>query len=282
MPLVAVTVTPNDPALVPTSSVNVAVPVAPDAIVKDDTESLPVKPVGWTVANAKAAVAQADELLFLTLIVQTTEAPAFRELLVLGSEIVTVGLASAQVGAATVNVAVPVPRREVAAALVPVALTVKAPATVPAFSVRVAVPLAPEASPVSDVFENVPVKPAGCTAVRLNEAAEHDEELLFFSVNESAVEPPVARLTAKGERPTVGFAVTQGAAVVMFAVPVPTSIVSVVSVAEETETANVPTAVARCFGKRHRAFGAATASASTRWMTRRVPVWEGCTVVSGL
>ena len=46
VPLVALTVTLYDPAVLLTASVNVAVPVAPEAMLSDEAENVPVKPVG--------------------------------------------------------------------------------------------------------------------------------------------------------------------------------------------------------------------------------------------
>lgn len=113
---------------------------------------------------------------------------------------------------------VPMPFDVLLEAFVPVMLRVKLPALGPAVSVKVAEAVAPEARPVSDTFENAPVKPAGCVADKLNEAAVQADELLFFNVTVKPVEEPEFIETDAGATVTVGFAMVHAAATVILAV----------------------------------------------------------------
>ena len=109
------------------------------------------------VVNKNVAAGQLDELVFLTLTVQVAELPAL--MLPFDWEMETKGFASVQ--PETVKVAVPVPTIPGEVALVPETLTGNVPEEVPACSVSVTEPLAPDAIEVSEVFEKVPLKPCG-------------------------------------------------------------------------------------------------------------------------
>jgi hypothetical protein len=148
----------NVPAPFPAVSVSVAVATAPELMVKEETENLPVEPLGWFAASAKVAAGQPAESGFWTVTVKAVEALAFKE--TAAGEMETTGAASVQ-AAGTLNVAVPVPADAGLVVLVPVTLSENVPAAVPVFTVSVTEPLAPEAMPVTDVFENVPVNPVG-------------------------------------------------------------------------------------------------------------------------
>jgi hypothetical protein len=138
-------------------SASVAVAVAPEAIVKEDVDNLPVNPDGCTDESVNVVSAQLKEFRFFTLTVRFAAEPEFSE--TLEGERVTDG--AARVHVAIVMVAAPVPLSAAFEALVPVTLRVKVPAAAPAFSVNVTELVAPEAMLLTEVFENVPEKPEG-------------------------------------------------------------------------------------------------------------------------
>ena len=207
---VPVTVSVKEPATVPAFSVSVVEALAPDA--RELTEvfkNVPVNPAGCADVRLKLVEAHAAELLFFTVTVKAVDPPG--TMLVVPGVMVTPGIASEHT-AATVIFVEPVPNAvEPVAVSVAVTESAKVPAVAPAVSVRVAEPAAPPAS-VSAVAENVPLKPAGCAAVRLYVDTGHPDEFLFVTATVKLVVPPGFTVGFTGDRVTAGFAGVQAAA----------------------------------------------------------------------